>query len=114
MPDIYDNEIQLLTNEPILIYDSWGFGDPLFRFIGSRGDTHQLDDNTYNDIHAGCLTQIRKNKYKGAFINGKYEEELTNEIRNDERIPTEGASITVEHLPVFAEWQRRIDILEQH
>lgn len=53
--------------------------------------------------YPGCLSMIR---------NGSFEaetDELTREIKVDERIPRTEHLITLESLPVFAEWQRRLD-----
>jgi hypothetical protein len=38
-----------------------------------------------------------------------YWERLWDSIANDRRLPTESSDITVEDLPVFAEWQRELD-----
>lgn len=35
--------------------------------------------------------------------------ELTHAIRSDDRIPENAREITLEHLPVFKEWQERLD-----
>lgn len=85
-PDKYDLEIAKLTEHPELIKQYWGRCRPLFQFCGS-----------------GCLTQIRRGG------NWSYTAELTAAIRADERIPKDVADITVADLPVFAEWQRKID-----
>lgn len=53
----------------------------------------------------GCLTQV-KCHYKDAET-----KELTTAIRADERLPNDGDDITHEMLPVFAEWQRRMDVM---
>lgn len=51
----------------------------------------------------GCLTMIRNGDWRAET------EELTEAIRADERLPKTQQDITKEHLPVFAEWQRRLD-----
>ena len=51
----------------------------------------------------GCLTMIRNGGWRAET------EELTEAIRADERLPKTQQDITKEHLPVFAEWQRRLD-----
>lgn len=53
----------------------------------------------------GCITMIRGSNFYVAAT-----PELTAEIRSDERIPKNADLIRVEHLPVFAEWQRKLDI----
>jgi hypothetical protein len=107
--DIYDKEIERLTTayaqNPRSIYRSWEEADPLFKIIGcgqSKG------------IHSGCPTMIRSNKYYGAFINGILDKELTEAIRSDENIPKRKENVRPEHLPTFAKWQRRIDLLQNN
>lgn len=51
----------------------------------------------------GCLTQIRGIGYQAITP------ELTQEIKNDKRIPKTVDEITPESLAVFKEWQRRLD-----
>ena len=51
----------------------------------------------------GCLTQVKLGLYPA------YTEALTKAIREDERIPDKWDGITPETLPVFKEWQERID-----
>jgi hypothetical protein len=97
--DKYDMAVEYLTEHPDEIYDAWGNpflhkGGCLFQFCNANG---------YNAIICGCLTQIRRGGYAAET------EELTEEIRNDERIPSSALDIRAEHLPVFAEWQRRLD-----
>jgi len=58
----------------------------------------------YGKHDTGCLTMIRRTEDFRAET-----DELTEAIRTDERIPTSAMDITHESLPVFAEWQRRLD-----
>ncbi len=55
-------------------------------------------------LHCGCLTQIHDDPDRY----GAWTPELTKEIVADDRIPTQ-PGITPENLPVFAEWQRKVD-----
>lgn len=98
MPDVYDREIERLTDrcnrsgdsEPI--YDAWNTVSPLFALCSSDPEGC-----------CGCLTQVR------AFEFGAETDELTAAIRADNRIPDNPRAIGVLDLPVFAEWQRRLD-----
>ena len=95
--DKYDRAIKHLTENPDEIFKAWGSPEMhvagcLFQFCG---------DSRHDDI--GCLTMVRG----GAFA---ATEELTKAIRADDRIPEDETLIGVEHLPVFAEWQRRLDL----
>lgn len=92
--DKYDLAIENLTASPEKIYETWN--DPL-----------SVDDGClfmYADKNSGCLTQIRARPFR-------YGSKLAQaaEIADDERIPIDPTEITVESLPVFAEWQRRLD-----
>jgi hypothetical protein len=95
--DKYDLQIERLTEKPELIQEEWFEGKVLFKWVG-------------NGLQCGCLTQIRYNVFFYA-INpkGEIDQELTEEIRKDELIPIGIAYVTIEDLPVFAEWQRKID-----
>lgn len=55
------------------------------------------------DKPVGCLTMIR------AGYDRAHTPYMTRLIRADKRIPTRPDLIKPRHLPVFAEWQRRID-----
>jgi hypothetical protein len=109
MTDQYDDAIVHLTENPELIRETWGNPEGytagcLFTWVTPDGEGTQRDDGMY----CGCLTQIRN----GGFHSVSWWSSLTNLIRWDKRIPTEGKDITVEDLPVFAEWQRIIDTQE--
>jgi hypothetical protein len=95
MPDKYDLAIEFLTQNPDKIWDAWNHpavneGGCLFM---------------YAHHSTGCLTQIRSaaEDYCGSPL------PQIAEIIADERIPERSANITVESLPVFAEWQRKLD-----
>lgn len=97
MKDKYDEAIDYLTANPTLVGEAWNDprrspGGCLFIYA-ERGESN----------HCGCLTQVRKG------ILPAQTPKLTAEIRADERIPCYPADITIEMLPVFAEWQRRLD-----
>lgn len=103
--DRYDEAVKYLTENPVEIWRAWGNpaaskekGGCLFQWAG---DKYNLPEQGL----MGCLTQIRASISRNAQT-----EELTEEIRNDERLPTQCGDITVEHLPLFAEYQRKIDL----
>lgn len=102
MPYNYDAQINRLTKEPRLIPHEWGIGRGLFNFAS--------DSNAATHTDCGCITMIRTGKYR-AYTNGRPDEALTAEIAADVRIPKDAADITPEHLPVFKEWQERLDVL---
>lgn len=97
--DKYDIAIQNLTllDDPREILDAWGTPKSrngcLFDYAGRTSTPH-----------IGCLTQIRSNVKFHAET-----PELTEKIRNDKRIPKYAGDIKLKDLPVFAEWQRRLD-----
>ncbi len=94
--DKYDEQIAELTENPRRIPAAWSRGEGLFQFATCGG---KAEGETY-----GCLTMIRNNvRYTAATP------ELTEEIRADKRIPINFTEIKPEHLPIFAEWQRRLD-----
>lgn len=85
------------------VRDDWGACTPLFQPVYS---------NYTANVECGCLTQIKDGSgFFKAFKNGNPDEQLTQEIINDVRIPRSPREITKESLPVFAEWQRKIDKL---
>lgn len=102
-PDQYDRAIAILTKrvsagdkDPILM--AWGnpwtnAAGCLFAFAGR----YPLGPG------CGCLTQVRARHALAATP------ELTAAIRADRRLPRDPGKITLEHLPVFAEWQRKLD-----
>ena len=97
MSDKYDEQIKYLTKRPEKILKQWENCKGLFRYATP-------DDFEYS--HAtGCLTMIRKNEECMV----PDHPELTKAIKTDNRIPLTPREITPEHLPVFAEWQRRLD-----
>ncbi len=100
--DRYDDAIDYLTEHPDEIVDAWGdgrtFPDPrpgpqcLFNYVAEG---------------CGCLTQIRD------MCANAPTESLTEAIRSDNRIPSDEFDITVDELPVFAEWQRTLDAMRE-
>ncbi len=111
MKDKYDRAIDILENGGN-IYDAWNdFEDPahcLFQHVTPSGyiglPSFGLTDDRWGVPDCGCITQVRAGERSA------YTEKLQDEIRKDARIPISGESIELEHLPVFAEWQRKIDV----
>jgi len=106
--DKYDKAIELLTradNPRVEIYDAWAQCSThpagcLFGYVSKN--RQQYIDKVGPYQVCGCLTQIRREAEAET-------PELTLAIRADKRIPKIPNSITLKDLPVFAEWQRRID-----
>ena len=109
MPDKYDEAIAELMavderkweREVLRAWDAPsrdGVGC-LFQFAGISG--------LISGRVCGCLTQIRAEPgfYAAATP------DLTDAIAVDERLPSSPRDITPEDLPVFAEWQRKIDAM---
>ena len=124
--DKYDDAIEYLTALPDMIQAAWedpqgyeGRGGELFGFVApdwSSNGVAVLDRAGVKAGTCGCLQQIRAAKMEG--YDGKsgdmkmsFWPRLWDQIANDRRIPYDEHEITVEDLPVFAEWQRTIDIL---
>lgn len=98
-PDKYDKAITYLTKHPEAIYTAW-----IYPYSTPGGCLFTLCASTETGrITCGCLTQIRGDGMLAET------QSLTEAIQSDRRIPRKPDLITVEHLPVFAEWQRRLD-----
>lgn len=93
-PYDYDAQIKRLTENPENIYGEWVGGTGLFAYCGDKSLNPRI----------GCLTMIRDGSLRVAAT-----PELTEAIRADKRIPADATKIRPEHLPVFKEWQERID-----
>lgn len=100
--DKYDRAIEYLTKHPDRIFDAWT--EPCKR-RDRAAQAHCLFQYVGNGPHAGCLTQIRH----WASDRKAYSPELQAAIVKDKRIPSDPFKVRVKHLPVFAEWQRKID-----
>lgn len=103
--DKYDAAIAYLTAYPSEIARAWAMVSThpagcLFAFCGRTGSADDKDEEGRR--FCGCLTQVRNGDHA-------YTPALTAAIRADARIPGNDQQITIESLPVFAEWQRRLD-----
>lgn len=97
-PDRYDDAIEYLNEHPSEIRSAWH--SPSLHQAGCLFD-YIVDCAA--PVACGCLTQIRSGKLPAATP------ELTVAILADDRIPKDISDVTLDHLPVFAEWQRRAD-----
>lgn len=112
--DKYDKAIEYLTANPREIFNAWGCPNTHVAgclFMPAGPTTGFLKDDVWpmrkDGLLCGCLTTIRQNG--GHFPRLAWTDELTQEILQDTRIPDDCTLITVSDLPVFAEWQRRLD-----
>lgn len=85
--DKYDKAMAYLFKHPEKIPLWWSHGRTLFQLVPN----------------SGCLTMIRNQRLI------RPETPLEKEIAADTRLPDSPTKITTDHLPIFAEWQRRID-----
>lgn len=92
MKDQYDEQIERLTAQPRKISDEWIAGRGLFKMI--RSNCLNMCPSMVRNVALHCTQE-----FKG----------VAAEIAKDERIPAFDGDITSAHLPIFAEWQRRID-----
>jgi hypothetical protein len=95
--DIYDLEIDYLQKHPEDIMLHYRKATPLFGY--ARHPDHYV-------AFIGCLVLIRRFSFAVAET-----DELTEGIRADENIPISDVDISVDNLHIFAQWQRRIDII---
>jgi hypothetical protein len=99
--DAYQQAVEYLTANPTEIHCAWYMGNNTLAPPGSvlfKATGHGI----YLD-RCGCLTQVKAGQFPA------YTPRLTRAILADDRIPLHGRAITVDHLPIFAGWQRRLD-----
>ena len=127
--DKYDDAIAYLTENPEDIHDAWsdpeeweGRGGELFGFVGPDWKDNSNTVAYRGEVSGtcGCLQQIRA-AYKSEKC-GMYALDDTNmtlshwpdlweRIARDRRLPADSSDIGLEDLPVFAEWQRKLDVM---
>ena len=106
--DKYDEAVAYLTEHPDEISAAWCVpedGDEsgcakahcLFQYVTPTGEA------CCGGRYCGCPTLIVGRSFRA------WTDELTVAIRADQRIPKNPDNITIDHLSIFAEWQRRID-----
>jgi hypothetical protein len=104
MMDRYDRAIAWLRDgREHLLEDAWGTdgespGWALFAYASDSPDTPRDTEGNF----CGCLTQVRQGEPAAT-------PELTDAIRADKRLPMRAHELRMEHIDVFAEWQRRLD-----
>lgn len=109
MSDRYDRAIAYLTEHPDEIQDAWCVptyhcnaelrqAHDLFLYATPSGNREERDG-----LECGCLSLIRSE------VGVAWTDALTEAIRADARIPIDERKVTVQDLPVFAEWQRKLD-----
>ena len=101
----YEDAIEYLTAHPEEIHRAWA--EPLNKRGGSLFGFTSKDGTSQHGPLIGCLTAIR-GKSNDLYVS-QCSPEITEAIRADSRIPSWCGDITVESLPVFAEWQERLD-----
>lgn len=110
MSDKYTKAVQYLRENPQEIFSAWvnGANPQALERSGLKNNPgsvlFQPAGNCKEDASIGCLTMIR-------IANGKYRAvtpELTLAIRADTKLPSIPSHITVDHLPVFAKWMRKL------
>jgi len=125
--DKYDHAIDYLIAHPEDIHDAWaspgayeGRGGELFGFVAPVWSDSSATAYGKDGVRVGtcgCLQQIRAAKVddgmtarsaEGSQVMS-YWNRLWDAIASDRRLPSDATDITVEDLPVFAEWQREID-----
>lgn len=101
MPDKYDDAIDYLTANPAEITGAWL--SPETRRAGCLFQFATGDGLYKYGTNFGCLTQIRSEDAVASTM------AMTLAIRDDKRLPACCEDVTVAHLSLFAEWQRRLD-----
>jgi len=110
--DIYEKAITYLTNHPTRIPEVWDdpkshFSGVLFQAVTPSG----YSEENLEGLFCGDICEIH------SFMAHGWTEVLEEAIAQDHRIPKLFANnnfvpkITVDMLPVFAEWQRKIDAI---
>lgn len=106
MPDYYDRAVAYLQSRPRdELLATWGApfrypGGLLFQFCTPTG--HAVSVNGVGVFH-GCPTMVAAGTLPA------WTASLTQAIRADRRMTAESHRMQHHHLPVLAEWQRRID-----
>jgi len=101
----YDDAVEYLTAHPEEISSAWK--NPLNRRGGSLFAFASKNGMSQSNQKVGCLTAIRTPD--SSFFVSECSSEITEAIRADSRIPLWCDDTIVDSLPVFAEWQERLD-----
>jgi len=104
--DEFQHAVQAAWDEP----HDWDGGS---LFLGTAAGGDVWAPRPCDGKPCGCLTQVKLGHQQR--MNGElsplvaWTDELTAAIQADERLPNHPSRVTKESLPVFAEWQRRLD-----
>lgn len=107
MKDRYDIAIEYFTEHPNEIARAWGnwtFHEHGRLFCFCTHDCRAQFYSAESGKDFGCPLMVRGGMYDAETP------ELTEAIRNDERIPKDTSDLRIETLPALAEWQRKLDI----
>lgn len=118
--DKYDRAIEHLLAQPDFkqaVLSAWSYPaadedepNPAHCLFQSASPSGQEDERSPAGERIGCLTQIRITNSSREYLPlVAWTPELTKEIAEDESIPMSVDEVTPESLPVFAEWQRKLD-----
>lgn len=108
----YDAQIEYLTQNPGAIITHWARAIGLFKFLGLPVDNGRTD-RTSIPVDAGCVTIVHNCPKMFPYVKGKPDEELASQIKADERLKDiTGSNIEIKHLPIFKEWQEKVDALQ--
>lgn len=102
--DKYNEQIEKILKAADFVHavnTAWLSGQGLFQFCTPTGD---LSPDMPDCGRLGCLTMVKSGHHVACTP------ELTEAIRADPRLPEDSGDVTPAHLPVFAEWQRRLDL----
>lgn len=102
--DKYDKQIEEIKSGHSTIKEDWYKAKGLFAFA-----TDCKAELSSVEATVGCLVMIRNSSGIVLAQDQELAKKLTNEILLDKRLPRLPEEIKEEHLPVFAEWQRRLD-----
>lgn len=109
--DRYDQEVEILTENPALIHIAWAVTSALFRpMLRHKEDVR---------VCPSCLTQaklwieraLREHDPKPAYNNlvRLAGDDVVQQLWCDDQIPSDERDITVSQLKEFARWQRAMD-----
>jgi hypothetical protein len=111
MKDAYAQAVEYLTENPGKIWKAWispivSPGGCLFFFCGPHATGRAVP---WSGFQCGCVTMVHDDDDRVAWT-----PELTAAIKSDARLPYGNGTddhITVDHLPILAGWQRRMDVI---
>ena len=106
----HDEQLKRLTATPKDISSEWSHAIGFFAGVGNNPKFPAVANIPYI-----CLTQMKLHLFNKEDVNilikGEKHPELTEKLRNDNRIPRNGAGINTGNLKYFKEWWEEIDKL---